>query len=341
MKSSFLVLLPVLSMAAEESRTCSLINYETSLSYLFWNAREDSLSFALKDQLIFTPQTPSVEPIVGHIKSPKGRWDSGFRVETAFSDHTKEFGHFGLRAQWSYFHSTSSAHTATPAGSSFGVIVSSVSILGAGASPFPTAESARSKWTLHLNEFALNLEYFCHAAPRVLLRPYVGVFGASIEQSLHSRYQNVSFDLASIFTSHLNVRTKNDFWGVGPSVGAGLSWSFWEHLALIGNLFASGLYGRFHTKNSVSVSDPVQVPFTDFKSNPTRLRPVIGGLLGLECGGNVSPCARLSLSAAYEFQYWWQQWHSFSNQIGNFVSGTGQWGDLSLQGFVFTAKAEF
>lgn len=344
-KKQLLALVPSLVLAGsalpEEKQSCSSMNYEASLSYLFWNAREDALNFAAKNRVFFQGQTPSVEPLIGHIKSPKGRWDSGFRVGSSFSDHTEKFGHYGLRAEWTYFHSTSSSRATTAPDATLGVIVSSLSLFAPQSVPFPFANSARAKWTLQINEFALNLEYFCHATSRILLRPYIGLFGANIEQNRQAHYLTVTRDFGNTVISRLTLRTKNDFWGVGPSFGAGVSWNLWKHLALIGNAFTSGLYGRFHTKNSVKLSDPITFPFTNFKSNPTRLRPMIGALLGLECGGNVSACARLSLSASYEFQYWWQQWHDIGNQVGNAISGTGHWGDLSLQGFVFTAKAEF
>jgi len=111
-------------------------------------------------------------------------------------------------------------------------------------------------------------------------------------------------------------------------------------LKLIGGTNVAFLYGKIHTKNKLHAPVTVRDDFANTYSNVGRGRPTAGANLGIE--GVYHTCGYdIGLSASYECQYYWSQWHATSSLLGLGVSGAGQWGDLFLQGLTLSASVAF
>ena len=323
-----------------ENTCCSSITAETTLSYLFWSAREDNLYYAVENAFSFVPLVPDVSPD-GKFRAPKERWDSGFRVEVATAIESQSFKQYGFRAFWTFFELDSSASSRTSNGAlgPLALANTTLSLLpNSPAGPFLVSLEAKGKWNLQMNQFALNLEYFWQTAPCILFRPYVGAFGAMIHQKLNTAYTNAQ---VNGILRDLKNSSESRYWGVGPSVGFGMDWAFTSFFHLIGSVYASGLYGLMNLKSSPTVPTAVLSLFPHNISSAYCLRTVTGMQLGAELKRSLTQCTTIAFSASYECQYWPRQWKMISNQVGNFFLADSGWGDLSVQGLVTSAKIAF
>lgn len=322
-----------------EEKPCSKRTWETMASYLYWSAREDNLTYAIENGIAFAPLVPDGHPD-GKLKAPQGTWHSGLRLEAATIADSQKFERYGFRALWTYFNMQSSSTSKTADPTIFPIIGTLLGSLTAnGGSPFLFCNSAKGKWGLQLNEFAINLEYLCQTAPNVSFRPYVGIFGAALRQRFRAFYNQVQVQVPAPMFIDVQMHAINRFWGVGPSIGCAVDWAWTKRFHLIGNAFASGLYGQMNLRSTpvVPQGSGTAFLFSRFVEAATRLRTMFGSQLGLEAG----PWSGVSFSVNYEWQWWPQQWRVVSDALPNFFAGNTGRGDLSLQGFTASLKAVF
>jgi hypothetical protein len=71
------------------------------------------------------------------------------------------------------------------------------------------------------------------------------------------------------------------------------------------------------------------------------MRPMVDGKIGLSWNDQIDDQFGFSLTLAYEFQYWWQQWGTSSDFFGDIFSGDQNFGDLSMNGIVATLGISF
>lgn len=312
---------------------CCDYTYDFKVSYLYWGAYEDQLTYAADNVVQFNP--PMVgqdesDPSVG-LKTNKDSWGSGVRLEGGISHCSSPWS---LRGAWTYLKTDSHSHVGSGEDQIRSVVATTVAPLTGG---FILARTASSSWEVNVNELAFDLDYKCHCSPCLEFSPYMGIMAAVIDQKQHIDYN----DINSVLTN-IGVHRKNDFWGIGPRVGFGLNWKVWKCLSLISNANAGFLYGQVRTHNHVNLEETIvdNVVLPGSKQTLWRGRPMTSGLVGLEWDQTFCGCYQVSFSLAYEAQYWWQQWHNFSNSR-DYLSGEGKWGDLFLQGVTVSAGISF
>jgi hypothetical protein len=323
------------SVKADYSQWLECCNYnaEFSVSYLYWGAQSDQLGFAIENVFLMDEDIvlPSNLP-PGKLKTHRTNWDAGFRLEAAAFSKCAPIGY---RIEYTQFRTTSHAS----ADSNFNVpsvAVTTISALPDGQNPFLAADSARSRWNLRLWDYAFDVAY-SNCCGCFTFRPYVGVFGANIQQRQKIRYTGIG---SGDETVDALVERKTFFKGVGPRIGLEFFANICGNLNLITNAYTSFLFGKSRCESMIEVPQISNFNFMDFKQKIRRGRPMASGLVGLEwddCFCNT----KCSFSVSYEYQYWWNQWHSASNLIDNLLSGEGRWGDLSLHGVVLTGTVSF
>ncbi len=308
-------------------------NIELKGSYLYWGVQEDQLGFAIEGLKLFqlTPTSST-----GKLKTHQPKWDSGFRIETGFSNDCMPIS---CRLGWTYFQTHSIAHSETRQPGDFFSAVTTATTTSFGIGfPYLVSKSATSKWNITLNEYAFDLDYAFSCAPCISFHSYLGVLGVQIDQKQQIAYNSIPNGQDLI---DLEVTRKNNFWGVGPRLGLGVNWQLLDWLAVVGNASSAFVFGKFDVKNSFFAPPELADHLSHVHAKSWRGRPMVSGSLGFEWKDCLTDSIGFSLGVLYEFQYWWQQWHSSSNVQDCLLSGEGRWGDLSLQGLVISAAVTF
>lgn len=312
--------------------TCgnSDFNVEVKASYLYWNAQEDSLGFGIENVAFFQPA-----PTSATLKTHDNNWGSGFRAEVFLSNTCSPIGcHF----EWTYFRAKTSASANGSAASPIGVTTASNL---ESDNPFLVAPAISSRWKVNINELAFDFDYrLCPCCcPCISFRPYVGIFGAIIDQK--QTVFNTDTIGKNMQPLSIIVSRKNNFWGVGPRIGMGATWNFTEQFSLICNANAAYLMGHISIHNNFQYI-PTTSSLTAIDKKAWCARPMISTFVGLNWEAcSLVNCAAFSLSVGYEFQYWWKQWYTSSTPFAHFLSGSGRWADLSLNGLVVSADFSF
>lgn len=244
-------------------------------------------------------------------------WDPGFRVGIGCNT-----GHDSWDTQlyFTCFHTSANDSVSGAPGSVHSTFVgafylanpSGLSISG------PAYEKARIKWKIDFNTFDLELGRKFFVSDALTFRPFVGVKGGWIDQSIHSLWQNPTIIFEFFNTSVEDL--SNNFWGIGPSGGINGSWKLSSHFNLIGDFSTALMYGHW------SFSDLFYNKGFDQKIT-SHLKDIDGGAmmvrtwLGLEWIHSF-----LSLKLGYEMQVWFDQLQYYS-----FVGGRLD-NALTLQG---------
>lgn len=309
---------------------CCGLDIRLSASYLYWSVQEDQLGFAMEGIPLSQPTPVQVNAI---LKTHNPKLDSGVRLDGSISSH---YMPVGCRFEWTHFQTTAKAHAA--GGTLDAPTVAATTITGTD-SPILFTDLANSRWKVNINEYAFDIEYYGYGNNCVLFRPYIGVFGAGIDQTQRVVYSGVNSG-KTLVEQDVVVTRKNNFWGVGPRLGLGINWNFCNDFNLISNVNAAYLVGKFDTKNHFLA--PVEISnFASIEEKIWRARPMVGGLIGLEWRESNCDSFALTFSISYEFQYWWQQWNSCSSILNDLFAGEGRWGDLSLHGLVVSGGIAF
>lgn len=327
--------LNMLSHAYEGDCCNDLNNYEFDVkaSYLYWSAEADNLTYGIERSPYVDEENPPVA--MGTIKNHHPKFDSGVRVEGGFRSQCSSFG---ANLQWTGYQSKSNA-SANSGDSELPLInVTTFALSNYNGSPFLTSQDAKSTWKLNINEYAFDIYYSISCCSCATLRPYVGIYGATIRQKQNIAYGGV---VIGEDTANIGISRKNDFCGLGPRLGLAFQWEFCNNFSLISNANAAFLVGRFKLKNKMDVPEELSQYFVDIEEKVRRARPMASGLIGLEWSDSINDCFGVSLAISYEYQYWWNQWRSASNALDTYITGEGQWSDLSLHGLVVTGGITF
>ena len=201
-------------------------------------------------------------------------------------------------------------------------------------------------------------------------RPYFGGKGAWIRQRSDTGYFGLGFttgDLASggsdaseaapaqalpgdFFTIAASLNKRNDFKAGGLEIGVDSALQFWGSLALTGGFQAALLYGHFSVESDPSFVPTAAVVAAGFPAlvgnvrtlHENRIRPMVDAYIGLDW--DTCFCNRyiFNVGAAWELQYWWNQWQAPSSVDATlFKGGNAPQGDLSLQGLTVFASITF
>ena len=208
----------------EESENCSLCETEgcgrgfISAEVLYWRAFESGLDTCIS---VRVSDTINSNDIVVSRSSGKGRephfkWNPGFRLGAGY-----EFACNGwdIAAIWTHFHSHS--HDSRNFGGTL-------------------------RWNLDFDVIDIVAGYNYDIGPCFILRPFVGIRGAKIDQHLRSDFFR-SISLSSdddLFES--DKKNKENFEGIGPLIGLEADWDIGCNFSLYASGSVSWLYGNFH-----------------------------------------------------------------------------------------------
>jgi hypothetical protein len=299
-------------------------------SFLFWGVEEDYLGFAIEGVQLDDPETPE-KRLVTHDPA----WSPGMRF--GFSVTSKDCQcPAGFAFNWTYFQTSSDARARSTTERD-SVLVTAVSNFPTFSSPV-IANRAKSRFNFRFNEFTLDITSLNYNGSCITARPYAGIIGAAIIQK-----QDINYFDALVVQETLDflVVRKVDFYGIGPRFGASGSLRIYDGFSFISDASIGLLFGRHNTRNFVKGTTGSPNLLSEVTQTVNRGRLMASGSIGIEWRTAVGCGVEFYLSAVYEMQYWWQQSHLISNLNDDAISGEGRWGDLAMQGGVFSVKLLF
>ncbi len=192
-----------------------------------------------------------------------------------------------------------------------------------------TARSASIKWDLDYNMFDWELGRSYWVSRGLSLRPFIGLKGGWINQTIHSRWDLADFKA----TEDL----KNDFWGVGPSGGINTKWNLGSSsvsfLNLFGDFSAATMWGTWKCKDVYHNPLPTTI---SLNLEPMSLGSLmLRGFMGIGWDVDFNNGSHFSTRAGFETQIWINQLRIPTLQQLLLH------GDLTLQGGTFNCRLDF
>ncbi len=199
------------------------------------------------------------------------------------------------------------------------------------------AARANIRWSLLFNMFDWELGRKYWVSKGLSLRPFIGIKGGWIHQSIYVHYKDLIVNSAPTEIS-AKEHVKNNFWGVGPVGGVNTQWKlrdFGTHFpSLFGDFSAATLWGTWSCDDVYNVTTGEKV---DVKSRNSMLGALmLRGFLGV--GWDVEFNRAKSHFAArlgFETQLWVNQLRVATSQLVRLH------GDLTLQGVTLNCDFDF
>lgn len=308
---------------------------------LAWQAREEGLNFALKNEPIDIQAAINVN---GEMVGIDFDWEPAVKVRLAalFAERAWDFA-----LKWTYFHTNTSK-----------VITTGLTTTGAGLLPiwaFPTANiaqpfvygSSKAKWDLNLHEVDIELGYEPFLSPYISLRWLSGLKILSIDQDFNVRYQTgLVFDNVQLGSAGADLTNKMT--GTGPRIGFDTKWRLTQGFSLAMNIAGSlPLWHYRVTRRDLASAVLNNADATIDAQSRERFwvfRPVLETLLGV----NWETCLGcrcqypFGLGVNYEFQYFSEvnMFHKLVNPSLVSLSFFPR-GDLHLHGVSFNLHFGF
>jgi hypothetical protein len=262
-------------------------------------------------------------------------WDPGFRVGLGY-----EMNHDSWDTQFSYTWFYTHGKDAISGGP--GSVHST--FVGAFYVDNPTGqnlsglsyESATIDWTIHFNMFDWELGRDFWISKALSFRPFLGIKGGWIDQSIHTKWYNPNLSGAQLF--HIGTENiKNDFWGVGPSGGINTEWNLLKgqnELYLFGDFSGAMMWGHWAFADVYENDLPQKVTnsLRNINSGASMFRTFMG--FGWDYTSDKNRY-RFSTKLGYEMQFWLDQLQFYSFIGGRLVN------ELTLQGGTLEFSFDF
>ncbi len=296
--------------------------------YLYWQASEDGLEYALKQS------SASAFGIQGTVNSIDFPFENGFRIGGGMVLPRYDWQ---IEVDWTrFFNYTSEEKIQEVAGNP--------SLIGLWMSPVGHGvigwQDAGFSWDLKFDTLDIDLLRIGFANPNFSLAPRIGLKRAWIKQHFHVRYQT-GYDPTSglLANAFYDVRFSNDFRAIGPRFGLDTHlWMGWG-FNISANAAAALVYGPMHS-HRIDVSS--QFGSVDLAENVNRFRPMAQGEIALEWSKCFENMVRVQLCIGYEAEVWWGQ-NQLRTQISSSLppSSLKANGALTLKGLDFHARFDF
>ena len=170
------------------------------------------------------------------------------------------------------------------------------------------------------------------------IRPFLGLQGGWINQSIEAKYYDLVIDLIFITENSAKEQLKNNFWGIGPLGGINTEWRIcdfgWNFFDFFGDLSVATMWGAWTCqdfyKNTLSQSYSVDTENASLGALMFRGFWGIGWDVNLR-GGKSHFAAKLG----YETQLWLDQLRIATFQLQRLHH------DLTLQGITLNSRFDF
>jgi hypothetical protein len=246
----------VLAFAASSSLCAA--DFFVTADFLYWFAKENDLSYALKVQGKNQIARIAISPVMLAPKKVEQfniAWDPGFRIGFGFQP---DCAPFDLYANWTYFHDEKKNHVSVPTfgttASEFFPDVDQFALINPWInvgnftstidSPF-LFDSVSATWKCNLNVVDVEIGLNTLLGSCFYFRPYVGVRTGFLKLTFNN---NASLDPDPSESVSFQDHFENRFWGVGLLAGIQPKWYFTPSFSLVSNIDAALLWGSTDAK---------------------------------------------------------------------------------------------
>lgn len=266
-------------------------------------------------------------------------WDFGFRLGAG---HNLKYDGWDTQFYWTWFRTE--AHESKRVFPEFIPIAGSVLVTAeirpeffAASLSGDTAERAHIRWALLFNMFDWELGRSYWVSRGVSLRPFIGLKGGWIDQSIHLKYNNLIIASAPT-TNSAKEHLKNNFWGIGPTFGVNTKWklrNFGRHFpSFFGDFSAGALWGTWICSDAYGETTGKKVSVHTRNSLLGAL--MLRGFLGLGWDVDLQKGkSHFGARLGYEMQLWLNQLRLSTSQLIRLH------GDLTLQGVTLNCRYDF
>lgn len=293
-------------------------------------------SYVFADLLVLKLREGSTENW-GQIISPSGpnqtialldvpfHWQAGFRAGVGYHFAQNQYD---TRVAYTRYKTQSTQYAAVESGGIYSAYLANFYVNNSSGANFgPNYFNAGMEWDFLYNVVDLEIGHTFIIDKMLLLRPLIGLKTASIQQKIHTTWQNPSVTTNfSLATENL----KNNFWGIGPYIGLDSTWFLFHNgstaLKLFGNITGGLLSGHWTFSDNYENNAPLSIDVNS--SNINTAATMMIAQLGIEWSGCVIGngfTARLG----YEAQVWFNQVQYYSFNMGRLDNL------MSLQGGLF------
>ncbi|NGX33950.1 MAG: hypothetical protein K1060chlam1_00294 [Candidatus Anoxychlamydiales bacterium] len=297
-------------------------SWVVSADFLAWFPSEEVTSI-WADVITIGDNTSSWEALGFNFK-----WDYGLRIGAGYG---LVYDQWDTALYWTWFH-TDAKHM-IPFTSNASITPEFFAAFLSGNTP----QSMNVKWSLLLNMFDWELGRSYWISKGVSLRPFLGVKGGQINQSIHAQYFNLTID--QVLTNNSGgERLKNNFWGIGPLGGINTKWrvrNFGSNfLDFFGDFSLATMWGTW-INSDVYENTASQTSSVNMK-NSTLGALMFRGFMGIEWNVDFQASkSHFATKLGYEMQIWLNQLRLATFQLQRLH------GDLTLQGVTLNCRFDF
>lgn len=297
-------------------------SFDTFADLLVWRAQESGT-----ENWVEVITGGSGSPEICEIRNVNFDWNPGFRVGLGYGLNEDRWD---TQFYYTWFRTNGDDRVSSSPGSIFSPFLGNFYVdnpTGAGIRGL-TYEKASIQWTINFNVFDWDLGWKLRVG-QVLFRPFIGVKGAGIQQSIHSKWENPTVPpLSEPFSTGVeNLRTH--FWGVGPSGGVNTKWNVFtvqnHAVNLLADFSGAIMYGHW-TFEDIYTNDILQkisVILPDNDAGAYMLKTFLG------IGWDANFCCDqflFSTKLGFEMQFWLDQLQLYLFDTGRLNN------ELTLQG---------
>jgi len=279
------------------------------VSFLYWQAKEDGLEYAIKNS---NPDTG----LDGKVVDPNFSFEPAFRLALGFY---LPHDCWDVSFYYTRFESKSRDDDTS-------VLNEPISSAGRGLIPVwvhPAAfggslndirwANAKATWKIRYNVIDARLgKDFCVNCI-LALNPYFGLKNGIIHQNFNVSYRNgnvVSIENSSVTPIATDVALKNFSYGIGPLLGLASSWRIGCSWSFFTNLSFSLLHTRFNLsriENDLStqiINGQTRNDRAEFSEKYWTYKPQAELAIGIRWDKCFGCSSHLGIGAAYEGSYW-------------------------------------
>lgn len=308
-------------------------NFTVFADLLIWTAKESG-SDNWAEVITTSGTTENCQ-----IRDVRFGWDPGFRVGVGYGMRHDQWD---TQFYYTWFHTQGNDRVSSRPGSIFSSYIGNFYVdnpTGVGISGI-SYQRASVHWRIQFDLLDWELGRSFWISKALSIRPFVGLKGGWIHQSIHTKWQTPSpppgIVLIDFNTARENL--KNHFGGVGPCGGLDTKWDLFVRpnhaLSLFGDVSGALLWGHWSFSDVYhnDIGQEVVIKTASFNSGASMLRTMIG------CEWDVFLSRRrfhLSTKLGYEMQFWLDQLQLYSFDTGRLSNV------LTLQGGTLEFRFDF
>ncbi len=281
--------------------------------FFYWRASQESTS-----PWAYQQTQPGATPPGAVYTEPNAyfRWSPGGRLGVIY----KPESFFDAKLYMTYFSSKALESIAAPRGQFF------IPEFFSGFTTENLFNAAQLNWRLIMNMVDLEIGHVFQPIKTLTFRPFIGIKGGTINQTIHSNWEANVVNNAVYYASE---NLKNNFRGIGPSFGIDGSFKLSENLAVHSDFATALLWGRWNIEDVYHRPAALLglIPETTITTNTKNSQ--LGSFMAryfLGLAWTYQAKATVVITAGYEMQFW-------SNQLRlPMFQALPVHGDLTLQG---------